>query len=224
MKERKGDTNDLIISYKTLRRSIGTLGMALPFVLVLGGWLIFGTEFKSSISNYYHTEMRDVFVGIMCVTGVFLISYKGYMLRDNMMATIGGVCAIGVALFPVTAEGSEGGQVIEIFHYIFAISFFLSLAYISMAIFTKSKEGDTPAGRKKRRNRVYRICGWTMVISIALIGVYYVVPDTIYEAVKVIRPVFVLEAFAVIAFGVSWLTKGAAIPVFNDMKSDSILA
>ena len=224
MNERKGDTNDLIISYKTLRRCIGTLGMALPFVLVLGGLLIFGVEFKSSISNYYHSEMRDVFVGIMCVTGVFLLSYKGYLLKDNVAANIAGFCAIGVALFPVSAEGSSTGQVIEIFHYIFAISFFLTLAYVSIALFTKTKEGAVPDERKNRRNSVYRICGWTMVVSIALVGVYYIIPGDMQDVLRGFRPVFVLEAIAVIAFGVSWLTKGAAIPVFNDTEPASVVA
>ena len=36
-----------------------------------------------SISSYYHSVMRDIFVGSLCAVGTFLISYRGYDKRDN---------------------------------------------------------------------------------------------------------------------------------------------
>jgi hypothetical protein len=57
--------NQLVIPYLTLRRTVGILGIALPFVLILGGWIVFKTSLQGSLSAYYHTGMRDVFVGIL---------------------------------------------------------------------------------------------------------------------------------------------------------------
>jgi len=69
--------NALIISYLSLRKAIGFLGILLPFVLYFGALIIFGTGLQTSISGYYHTGMRDVYVGTLCVIGFFLFSYKG---------------------------------------------------------------------------------------------------------------------------------------------------
>lgn len=66
--------NSLVISYLALRKAIGYLGIALPFVVVLGAWLLKGLGIQSSISDYYFTDMRDVFVGILFSIGVFLAS------------------------------------------------------------------------------------------------------------------------------------------------------
>ena len=68
----------LALSYLVLRRIIGLLGFLFPFVLSLGALILFQTGIQSSISSYYHTGMGDVFVGILCVIGVFLFSYKGF--------------------------------------------------------------------------------------------------------------------------------------------------
>ncbi len=73
----RGDKS-LIISYLTLRKAIGLLGIALPFVLALGAVFCSRTEIQSSVSSYYHTSMGDVFVGILFVIGFFLLSYRGY--------------------------------------------------------------------------------------------------------------------------------------------------
>lgn len=72
----------LVISYLVLRKAIGYLGIALPFILVFGNMLLNKPGIQSSISSYYYTPMRDVFVGTMCAIAVFMMSYKGYERKD----------------------------------------------------------------------------------------------------------------------------------------------
>ena len=60
----KGDQK-LIVSYLTMRRLIGVIGIALPIIMVLGGFIQNGFVILDSISNYYYTNMRDFFVGII---------------------------------------------------------------------------------------------------------------------------------------------------------------
>ena len=72
MNDKQGSEESLVFSYLSLRRTIGFLGTALPFVLFLGALIIFRAGLQSSMSSYYHTGMGDVLVGTMCVIGFFL--------------------------------------------------------------------------------------------------------------------------------------------------------
>jgi len=97
-----------------------------------------------------------------------------------------------------------------------AALFFSTLIYFSMYLFTKSDPDETPTPEKLRRNKVYKICGYAMMFSILLIVVYFFLPDKVEASVKAYNPVFWLESLAVVAFGISWLTKGEAISPLND--------
>jgi hypothetical protein len=63
--------------------------------------------------------------------------------------------------------------------------------------------------RKRQRNRVYTACGYTILVCIGLAVVDLTfLKDSVLQTID---PVFWLESAAVLAFGVSWLTKGEAI-------------
>ena len=217
----KGDPR--VLTCMELRNAIGILGAALPFVLALGGLVLFSTSIQSSLSAYYHTDMGDVFVGTLCTIGVFFYAYKGYtgeLGNDKAVANWAGIFAIGVALFPADPSGGVGlpetftGRV----HIVCAAIFFSILAYFSLCLFTKScfKPDDRPP-QKRRRDKVYRAAGYTILGSIGLIvilgGIKMLgfVSAELIQAVEAWHPVFVLESVAVIAFGVAWLTKGQAL-------------
>lgn len=211
----------LALSYLTLRKIIGLLGIALPFILSLGALILFQTGIQSSLSSYYHTGMGGVFVGTLCVIGVFLLAYKGYKKPNNegyekpdyIARLLGGVFAIGVALFPITPDDApeDASRVIGYLHLAFAALFFVTLIYFSLCLFTKTDPNKSPTRRKLQRNKVYRACGYTMVVCILLIAVYAFLPDSIATSLEGYKPVFWLESLAVVAFGFSWLTKGEAI-------------
>jgi hypothetical protein len=63
--------------------------------------------------------------------------------------------------------------------------------------------------KKRQRNKIYVACGITMVACIALIaaGKFFMTP----EWNKQTSFMFWLESIAVVAFGVSWLTKAEVI-------------
>jgi hypothetical protein len=201
----------MVISYLVLRRAVGVIGTALPFVLVIGKWLLDGWGIQQSISAYYYTSMRDVFVGSLCAIGIFLFSYHGYEPADDVAGNLACVFAVGVALFPTPpAIGASATQaLLGHVHLTFAAAFFLSLAYFSLVLFRKTHPNKQMTARKVQRNAVYTACGYTILVCIALIMV-----DTVFlgrSAVQSLDPVFWLEAAAVLAFGISWLTKGEAI-------------
>ena len=112
----------LVISYLGLRKAVGIIGTALPFVLAFGKILVEGPGIQSSISSYYHTAMRDVFVGSLCAIAVFLMSYHGYERKDDIAGDLACVFALGVALFPTTPEvnATLRDKVVGALHLLFA--------------------------------------------------------------------------------------------------------
>jgi hypothetical protein len=206
------DPSSLVIGYLTLRKAIGLLGTALPFVLALAAFLLFKTGIQASMSSYYHTGMRDVFVGTLCAIGVFMISYRGYERQDDVAGDLACVFAVGVALFPTTLRGDLIPlDVIGKLHLAFAALFFLTLAYFSLCLFTKTDPIKIPTRQKKQRNKVYKACGYTLLASIVLISLLTLLPIGVQRALNAYHPVFWLESLGVVAFGISWLTKGEAM-------------
>jgi len=207
------NSGSLVVSYLTLRKAIGVLGISLPFILSLGALIVFKTGFQTSISGYYYTGMRDVFVGTLCAIGVFLFSYKGYERKDDLAGNFASVSAIGVALFPTAPVNDPTSlqEIISNVHLVFAALFFLTLAYFSLCLFTKSEATKPRTAMKRCRNLVYIVFGCIIVASIVLIVVHGFLPANIKQAVSAYNPVYWLESIAVVSFGISWLTKGEAI-------------
>lgn len=213
MKSKSNGKESLVFSYLTLRKAIGILGMTLPFVVSLGALLIFRTGLQSSISSYYYTGMRDVFVGTLFALGFFLLSYKGYERADNIAGNLACLFALGVALFPTAPDGATAiaPRLIGYIHLAFAALFFLTLIYFCLFLFTKTNPRQTPTRRKIQRNIVYKACGYAMAACIFLMAIYTFLPAGWKAPVAALKPVYWLEALAILAFGVSWFTKGEAI-------------
>lgn len=199
--------NPQVISYLTLRKLIGVLGVLLPVILVLGCFS-FGPckSIQDSISDYYHTNMRDVFVGILFAIGLFLFSYKGYDDRDNIAGNLACLFALGVALFPTGDETS----IISIIHFASATLLFMTLSYFCFFLFTLCEPGP-PTSMKIIRNRVYRTCGGVILMCIFLIAVYMWFLSKNFPNLANFQPVFWLESIALWAFGFSWLIKGETL-------------
>ncbi len=197
--------SDQIHSYLALRKAVGWIGILLPFVLMLGGFLFFNeVSILRNISLYYHSGMRDVFVGAICAIALFMFFYKGYDNWDNWAGNLAGFFALGIALFP-TVEAPPYNFSSKV-HFICAASFFLILSAFSMFLFTR-KEAN-PTKRKLTRNKIYIICGSVMIASLAAIMIFFIFIAAGHPHSKF---VFWAETVALIAFGVSWLTKGGTL-------------
>jgi hypothetical protein len=208
MNQQSGPQDPLVLSYLDLRKAVGIIGCVLPFVLAFGKILLQGPGIECTVSDYYYTDMGNVFVGSLCAIGIFLMSCRGYDWRDKIAGRLACVFAVGVALFPTnrcTGRTSPIGYA----HLTFASLLFLTLAYFSLALFTGTDPEKTPTPQKLQRNIVYRFCGWTILACIFLIAVIKLTSLT--DSLGRVDPVFWLESLAVVSFGVSWLTKGETI-------------
>jgi hypothetical protein len=211
------DDQALRISYDTLRVLIGVLGVSLPLFLVLG----YGHEFQPSISDYYFTNMRDYFEGVLFFLGVFLIAYRPYGddgWQDKLITNFSGACAILVALFPTYNPSLDHVPRELVFSFVTprwsgylhnagAAGLFLSFAVLSLWYFTKGKKGSRTA-QKTIRNGLYIVCGLGIVACLGFIAI-----------IGTTGSIFWPETLALALFGLSWLVKGNAIPFLNDRPS-----
>jgi hypothetical protein len=213
MKQQIGENHPYIISYHSLRILFGLMGMTLPFLLAITGKYLFGLDIQPSISDYYHTGMRDILVGSLWAIAVFLLVYKGPELVDNLLAKLACFSAIGISLFP-TPAGEE--TLFEMdwvgwLHHLFAALLFGSFIIFTLFLFTRTKKGIPPTHMKLIRNQVYTVCGLIMLTCVLLIGLYKLIPPESQSPVDQYQPVFWLETVAIMAFGISWFVKGEGI-------------
>lgn len=230
------EDGQLAQAYVYLQRIVGVIAVTLPFVLAVADWLIEGQEIRGSISAYYYGRPGSWFVGCLFALAVFFLSYdyrpRPDRIADNWLSNVASVMAIGVALFPTPSNGSSatgGAQAIGTIHLLCAAVLFVLLAVFSLYQFTKTRGEVTStttwgekflrlfrteprflermSPRKRSRNRVYRACGWVIVLCI--IGV-------IVNNIGDLGLLFWFESVAVMAFGISWLVKGGAIASLND--------
>ncbi len=205
----------LVQSYLFLRRAVGTIGLALPVVLIVGDLLWPPGTFLLSISASYYSPLRGVFVGSMCALGVFLLSYRGYGRVDDIAGNIAAVAAVGVGLFPTTPDfGTTTGtqQIIGGLHMAFAGVFFLTLTFFCWYLFPRTTD-NPPTRRKLRRNTVYRVTGALILVSIVLVAVAEFTGVAAWA-----HPMLWLETVAIVAFGVAWAVKGETLGVLRDLR------
>ncbi len=209
--------NNLLVSYMTLRKWIGILGMALASILVFGGLIFSDSGILPSISMYYHSNMQDLFVGLLIAVGMFLLTYKGYTKQDQYIMLATGISALMVPLFPCTNIYDSTSVVgfmninpvvSNFIHLTFAGMFFILLAYNSYFVFTKTNPNVPMTENKKKRNKIYKTSGVVIFISLIILGLSYFIPEDIRINFKL---VLIFEQIMLIAFGISWLTKGEAI-------------
>lgn len=212
----KKDMRLYVISYFTLRKTLGILGLLLPIILVVGYFILDGEiKILNSISSYYHSHIGNALVGTLCAFAFFLFAYRGYDKRDNIAGHLGSIFALGVAFLPNSPNNP--GTLLNILHLTFAILFFLVLIYFSLILFTQSDKPKPYLKPKENRNKVYYFCGYTMLGSVITIAVYMLWIDGNFLRIDNLKPVFWLESLALFAFGISWLTKGQAI--FKDAEN-----
>lgn len=238
--------DNMVVSYKTMRKAVGWLGMLLPFTLLIGNWLINHLDilnnphwvvtnlgcvkpyaasgsFKSSISHYYYTTMGEMFTGVLSAVALFMFCYKGYKLRegekgfsDSFVTNAAALFALGVVIFPTSSEEScciadnmrvfMSSQLTGYIHFSFAALFFLALSYMCLVNFRRTSQvGVKGTGG---RYTLYLLCGWVMLTCLLIIFIYssWLAPKN--DCSGRYHIVFTFETIALIAFGISWLTKG----------------
>jgi hypothetical protein len=124
-------------------------------------------------------------------------------------------CNINPADQPCLVQASAAqNPLVGQLHNLSALLYFMVLIIYSLLLFPKTHTNRITGeklnmGRQKRnRNVVYYICGSMMTVTLILIIAYMYFLKYHYPELKRFNPVFWLETIMLVAFGVSWLTKG----------------
>lgn len=223
-----------VIEVRSLRRVIGLTAVLLPWTLMVSERLrhvLFGERvgpagpwIERSISAYFHTGVREIFVGALAAIGVFLLAYRGLQRIDVVASKLAGFLALVVAALPTYERPldpkSNAANSVTLFsdafhadpavvgriHFAAAGLLFATLACMSLFLFTRTDQ-VVPTPQKRARNVVYVVSGGVIVVAIGLIAVVKL--TNVEDALPGI--VFWLETLAMTAFGLSWLTKSEII-------------
>jgi hypothetical protein len=160
-------------------------------------------EWYKSISATYWCNSNMCMIGALCLCSFFLFTYKGYDLGDRVLTMIAAVSALLIVACPCDAvpAGNLGllalpAKISSTIHDLSAAVLFVAFAVMILTQFTK--------GNQKRNNTIYRICGWTMIVVMALVVVSYFLPLPSY--MTMVYEFILLEAFAV-----AWIVKSGVL-------------
>ncbi|TRY29814.1 hypothetical protein [Aliiglaciecola sp. M165] len=210
-------------NYMTLRAFIGAIAFCLPILVTCAANLEPDISL-GSISEYYHTDARNLFVGSLCIVGTFLFAYNGWRedgstpIAQSALSKLAGVGAFGVAFLPTNSDEVKWlicDKCIEsvealtaTLHYVSAAILFIILCVFSLYFFPRNMSGAS--GGAKNRKLVYLLCGGTMSFCMLAITLYK------FDIITYSRTVYYAEAFALWAFGVAWFVSGKFIYGFRD--------
>src|SRR5687768_1056650 len=79
-------------TYFVLRKGMACTAIVFPLLLWwVGAWA--DIDLQGSMSAYYHTSMRNWFVGLLFAVGGMLYLYKGFSMRENVALNLAGLFA-----------------------------------------------------------------------------------------------------------------------------------
>jgi hypothetical protein len=235
----KNDGQDLALSHALLRKFIGYLALALPFLLPVITQ-VSGSSIPDSISEYYYSPGRDWLVGSLCAIAVFLLAYRGYggggisnwRSNDRWLAVLMGFCALLVALVPAGNKCGLPGDnttslmaLLQVFlgdwakslHFIGAGGLMACMAAMCIGYFTKyAPSGDSMRTRFETNAHVdteKRNRNWIYLICGVII-----IAATLTAGASLLqgpgcgtRVLYWSETVAVTAFAIAWLVKGEVL-------------
>jgi hypothetical protein len=211
-------------SYLLHRLAVGVLGVFLPLALIASEvWITGDVGLRGSLSAYYHTPARDVFVATLAVVGVLLITYMSAQTwtQDFWLSLVGGIAVLLVAFFPTRRPGLSdadplcgatpppagctglqqalGETTVAVVHFAAAGVFVVSLAALCFVFARREQRHDDHLGLA----RFLRGCGWVMIAAMAWIVAGFLVDLSIGP----VTSLYGGEVLALLAFGTAWLTK-----------------
>jgi hypothetical protein len=194
---------------------LGFFGVLLPIVDALSAILFGGISFLPSISSTHYFNSYLLFEGLVFCTGLFLICYHGYDVRDKWLTTVAGIGAVILTLSPCKYEPSTYSDahnwlmlpmsVTNVLHLVGAVVFFVLLFVIIEFQFPQTSRSSyvRPGTTKSTRNILYRILGVVM-----LLGMVYAFLPGDWGNIGYFGRTYIGEAIALWSFGVAWLVKG----------------
>jgi len=104
-----GHERNVVYTYRYLRAAMIALLLMLVFSVGYQWWAETArTCWLGSISAYYYTPARTIFVGSLCALGACLIAYKGHSSEEDVLLNFSGFMAFVVAMVPTVPDNLCG--------------------------------------------------------------------------------------------------------------------
>lgn len=172
-------------------------------------WFLARESIPSISASYFTTDnARNAFVGLLFTISAFLFAYNGHTVWQMAWAKVAAVAAIGIAVFPCNCDPDV--KVVPYVHYISAMVMFLILAYFCKVFHDRALPKKAREPQAGRRATIYSICGWIMVLSMAVLLANVVSGEAIQR--KIPRIVFIGEWVALVSFSISWFVASRIFP------------
>jgi len=202
----------ILATYSNLRIGVAVVALAFPLILWFGPQLLgIKLELQPSMSAYYHTPMRNAFVGILFIVGSFLYAYRGYTLWEDKLLNVAGILAIGIAVFPTGINCSpddlaclERAKLIFTspkLHGFCAVGFFICISLVTLS-FRPTLDLVQNQTTKKALTYTY-IALAALMIVLPLIAAYL----SYYSPENGRHVIFWVEFAAVYVFATYWMVK-----------------
>jgi hypothetical protein len=212
------EPSSLVSPHSRLRKVVGSIGIMLPLILIVGDWVSSRSSPPGSISGYYYTNMRDVLVGGLCSLGICLLACRGAGKADRIIIAVAGSCVVLVAFCPtkpllggnyrLTAQQDALGDL----HDAFAITAFIALALIALRF---ARTGSS------REAVIYRSCAGVIFCCVLLAP--FVNRLSAHTGVKW-SPLLINEVLAMWASGLSWFVSGCAWGIVRSPRREILCA
>ena len=157
-----------------------------------------------SISATYFANSSPCMIAALSLCSFFLFTYKGYDMGDRVYTMVAAVSAPMIVIFPCAAAPLDYVglfacpiKVSNWIHTVAAATLFGSFALMTLLQF--------PKGKHRRRNMIYRTCGWIMLalMAVAALSSIFDLPDYM---------TMICEAGMLWAFAVAWIVKSGVLP------------
>lgn len=197
-KFRRQFTHQAIKSYIFLSFGIGLIAFLLPIALPLAG----GYDGHYTISYFYHVGdlSRNILVGGLCATGVFLFLFHGLSRLENWLLNLAGAAVIGVAMVPM--PNNQGNDRLTL-HASFAMLFFGCIAIVAILLSKGRIKYIIYPPIKRRFQVAYTAAGAAMVLMPAAVIALHMVGGR----ADLDHRIYWAEAFGIWAFAAYWFVK-----------------
>ena len=200
--------NQLARAFLMQRRGMALLAATFPLIFLGSSVLLGRTDLQTSISAYYWTgdPERNLFVGVLCAIGVFLVLYQGSSTLEEWLLDAAGLSAAGVALCPPPKAGAASGSFPSM-HYVFAAAFFACIFVVCLYGSEYTLKHIHHVERQRRFRAFYRVCSGVMACAVTLAAWSRVLSPERVRSFHAHRAVFWCEAVGVWAFSAYWYVK-----------------
>lgn len=197
------------IDHRVIKLIVGVIAVCLALFMQMASG-----EVLHSISESYHHQARDWFVGLLFAVAALFFSFKGENGRERRLTVLASVCAMLVAVAP--CDCGRGSTLLSAFHFPAAAGVFGVMGYFCWR-FRKTARGKSAAYPEARRRAwVYTACLAGMGVCAVMAVAYAVAQQRLDAAFP--NYVFWLEAMGLMSFGVSWLTASRTLPVITNQR------